>query len=40
MTFVVNHDGVVHEKNLGPKTATLVEGLKRYDPDGTWRPVF
>ena len=23
MTFIVNHDGVVYQKDLGPKTATL-----------------
>jgi Protein of unknown function (DUF2950) len=37
MTFVVNQDGVGHEKDLGPETATAVEKITRYDPDGTWR---
>jgi len=39
MTFVVNQDGVAHEKDLGPKTATLATSITRYDPDPTWRPV-
>lgn len=39
MTFVVNQDGVAHEKDLGPKTAALVTALTRYDPDPSWHPV-
>ena len=37
MTFVVNLDGVGYEKDLGPETPTLAEGITRYDPDETWR---
>lgn len=36
MTFVVNHDGVVHQKDLGPKTAQLANAMKAYNPDSTW----
>src|SRR5262245_41740677 len=39
MTFIVNHDGVVYEKNLGPKTAGAAEAMKRFNPDSTWRKV-
>ena len=39
MTFIVNHDGVSHEKDLGPDTPAAVEKIKRYDPDPTWHPV-
>jgi len=39
MTFVVNQDGVVHEKNLGPKTAAIARTLTAYDPDPTWKTV-
>lgn len=39
MTFIVNHDGVVYEKDLGAKTAQLAEAMKRFDPDTTWRRV-
>jgi hypothetical protein len=38
MTFVVNQDGVVYEKDLGKDTAASVKTLLRYDPDTTWRP--
>ena len=38
MTFIVNHDGVAHEKDLGPETAALAKGITRYDPDPSWRP--
>jgi hypothetical protein len=37
MTFLVNQDGVVYEKDLGKKTAALAKSLKDYDPDASWR---
>jgi len=36
MTFIVNQQGKVYEKNLGPKTASLAEKMSSYDPDSTW----
>jgi hypothetical protein len=39
MTFLVNQDGVVFEKDLGPKTASLAQAIKRFDPDETWKRV-
>ena len=39
MTFVVNHDGKVFQKNLGPNTATLAKNIKEYNPDSTWTAV-
>ena len=36
MTFVVNQQGQVYQKNLGPKTLNTVRSLKAYDPDKTW----
>jgi Protein of unknown function (DUF2950) len=36
MTFIVNQDGVVHQKDLGPKTAQLANTMKTYNPDRTW----
>jgi hypothetical protein len=36
MTFVVNQDGVVHQKDLGPKTAQAGGAMKAYNPDSTW----
>jgi len=35
-TFIVNHDGVVYEKDLGAKTAEVAERIKRFDPDKSW----
>jgi hypothetical protein len=37
MTFVVNQDGIVYEKDLGPRTAELVKTLTRYNRDASWR---
>ena len=37
MTFVVNHDGVVHEKDLGAQTASVASAMTRYDPDKSWK---
>ena len=37
MTFMVNQDGVVYEKDLGPDTATAVTQITRFDPDKTWQ---
>jgi hypothetical protein len=39
MTFLVNRDGVAHEKDLGKATPLAVKGITRYDPDPTWRVV-
>ena len=36
MTFVVNQQGHVYQKNLGPGTAKAAEAMKAYDPDKTW----
>ncbi len=36
MTFIVNQDGVVYEKDLGPDTAKLGAAMSDYNPDGTW----
>jgi hypothetical protein len=35
-TFLVNHYGVVYEKDLGERTATTAAGITAYAPDGTW----
>jgi Protein of unknown function (DUF2950) len=36
MTLIVNHDGVVYEKNLGATTAATASRMTRFDPDSTW----
>jgi hypothetical protein len=39
MTFIVNHDGIVYEKDLGPATVDAVRKITAYDPDSSWKPV-
>jgi hypothetical protein len=39
MTFVVNHEGVVYEKDLGKNTAKTAKAMQSFDPDKTWRKV-
>jgi hypothetical protein len=39
MTFIVSHDGVVCQKDLGPETLDQFRAMERYDPDPTWTPV-
>lgn len=38
MTFIVNQDGVVYEKDLGQDTSSLAAAMTEFDPDKTWRP--
>jgi len=37
MTFLVNHDGVVYDKDLRPETAELAWKITRFNPDKSWR---
>jgi hypothetical protein len=39
MTFMVNHDGVVFQKDLGPDTADLAERMTSFNPDQSWTKV-
>ena len=39
MTFLVNHQGVVYEKDLGPDTARIAAGMTAFNPDSTWQRV-
>jgi hypothetical protein len=36
MTFIVNHDGIVYQKDLGPRTRSIALAMKTFDPDRTW----
>src|SRR6185369_12308399 len=38
-TFMVSHDGVVYQKDLGPKTVELANAIERFNPDKSWTPV-
>jgi hypothetical protein len=37
-TFIVNHQGTVYEKDLGPSTAALARQMARFNPDKSWKP--
>ena len=39
MTFIVNQDGAIYEKDLGPKTQELAETMTAFNPDSTWKQV-
>jgi hypothetical protein len=39
MTFAVNQDGIVFQKDLGAETAKIAAGITRFDPDVTWARV-
>jgi hypothetical protein len=38
-TFIVSHDGIVYEKDLGENTLEQFKAMERYNPDLTWKPV-
>src|ERR1700733_2034595 len=39
MSFVINQDGNVFEKDLGANTTEAAKGITSYDPDSTWSAV-
>ena len=38
MTFILNRDGVVYQKDLGEKTADIAASIKEYNPTDGWTP--
>jgi Protein of unknown function (DUF2950) len=36
MSFIVDQDGIVYQKDLGPNTVELAKTLREYNPDKTW----
>jgi hypothetical protein len=38
-SFIVSHDGVVYEKDLGPNTLDEFKKMERFNPDKSWTPV-
>jgi hypothetical protein len=36
MTFIVNQNGIVYQKDLGPKTEGIAKAMTLYNPDRTW----
>jgi hypothetical protein len=39
MTFIVNQEGIIYEKDLGVNTTRTVEKMKIFNPDNTWKMV-
>jgi hypothetical protein len=39
MTFIVNHEGVVRQQNLGAETKVIANAMTVYDPDASWTAV-
>jgi len=39
VTFIVNHDGVVYQKDPGAETAGIAQALSKFDPDSSWKKV-
>lgn len=39
MSFVVSHDGVVYQKDLGPATSQAATKMTTFNPDGSWKQV-
>jgi hypothetical protein len=39
MTFIVNQDGQIYEKDLGPKTEKMARSMEIFNPDKTWKKV-
>jgi hypothetical protein len=37
MTFLVNHQGTIYEKDLGPRTAAIAAAMSTFNPDQSWR---
>jgi hypothetical protein len=38
MTFLVDYDGVVYQKDLGEATSTIAEKTATFNPDSSWKP--
>jgi len=36
MTFIVNQDGKIYQRNLGEKTSRIAGAMKEYNPDTEW----
>ena len=39
MSFLINQDGVIYEKNLGPDSAAAARAMTEFNPDESWRKV-
>jgi hypothetical protein len=39
MTFIVNRDGIVYQKDLGPESERVAKSMTQYNPDPSWQRV-
>lgn len=39
MTFIINQDGEVYQKDLGPDTGRIAKAMTAFDPDSSWQKV-
>jgi hypothetical protein len=39
MTLIVNQNGILYQKDLGPDTEKIANAMTEYDPDATWERV-
>jgi hypothetical protein len=37
MTFIVSQDGIIYEKDLGPRTGEIAPAIEEYNPDPSWQ---
>jgi hypothetical protein len=38
MTFMMNDNGIVYERDLGPDRVKLAAAIKEYNPEKSWSP--
>ncbi len=38
LTFMVNYEGVVYQKDFGPNSLSIAKTIDRFNPDKTWKP--
>ena len=38
-SFIVSHDGVVYEQDLGPDSLEVFRAMERFNPEPSWQPV-
>ena len=39
VTFIVNQNGIIYQKDLGPNSEKIASAMTEYDPDSSWQPV-
>jgi len=39
MTFIINQDGVVYQKDLGERSTEAAKAITEYNPDSSWTKV-